>query len=304
MSDSRVRVDPEACAGCGLCVSVCPSGTLAMAGDTAAVQAADCIGCGHCAAVCPTEAVALAESQAGDGWAEAFATFAPSGAMIQPGAFAPAALVDLLRSRRSCRIFEPQAVPGPVLEDLVRAAVTAPSGTNSQAWTFTVLAARPAVMALGQAVAEFFRRINRLAASRLIRRAYGLLGRSELEDYYREHYASVCQALADWDRDRTDRLFHGAPAAILVGSRPGASCPAEDALLATQNMLLAAHAMGLGTCLIGYAVEAMRHDRRVALAAGVPKGEPVYSVVALGWPGVAFARPTQRRRPLVRYKTA
>ena len=57
-----------------------------------------------------------------------------------------------------------------------------------------------------------------------------------------------------------DRLFHGAAAAILVTGRRQASCPAEDALLATQNILLAAHAMGLGSCLIGFAVEAMRRD--------------------------------------------
>ena len=62
--------------------------------------------------------------------------------------------------------------------------------------------------------------------------------------------------------------------------------------------------MGLGSCLIGYAVSAMDHDRRVAAAVGVPQRERVHAVVALGWPGVSFARPTTRRRPLVRYKTA
>jgi nitroreductase len=93
-------------------------------------------------------------------------------------------------------------------------------------------------------------------------------------------------------------------AAVIIGSRPGASCPAEDALLAAGNMLLAAHAMGLGSCLIGYAVEAMRHDRRVKEAVALPRRETVHAVVALGWPDVAFLRPTGRRRPVVRYQTA
>ena len=48
-----------------------------------------------------------------------------------------------------------------------------------------------------------------------------------------------------------DQLFHGSTAAILTGSNPGVSCPAEDAPLATQNILLAAHSIGLGSCLIG-----------------------------------------------------
>jgi len=51
-------------------------------------------------------------------------------------------------------------------------------------------------------------------------------------------------------------------AVIVVGSNRG-SCPAEDALLATQNILLGAHALGLGTCLIGFAVSAMQKDVRI-----------------------------------------
>lgn len=294
------QIESEACLGCGECVAICPSRALVLQ-DGKAVCRSACIGCGHCAAVCPAQAVIPPDA---DGWAGAFATVHPEGTMVQPGGVSAAPLLDVMRSRRSCRRFLSKPVEGPILEDLIRAAVTAPSGTNSQAWTFTVLTSRAAVMALGEDVAVFFRRINRLAANRWLRRAYALTGRTELETYYREYYAAVRTALAEWDRDRTDRLFHGATAVMIIGSRPGASCPIEDALLATQNMLLAAHAMGLGTCLIGYAVEAMRHDRRVKAAAGVPKEESVHAVVALGWPDVSFVRQTTRRRPVVRYKTA
>ena len=295
------RIDTEACLGCGACAMLCPAGVLGFDGQKSSVVAEGCIGCGHCAALCPAGAVSVAGN---DTWAGAFATVEARGQTLAPGAFPAAELIDLLRSRRSCRRYKADAVPGPMLEDLVRAAVSAPSGTNSQAWTFTVLPTRQAVLQLGEAVAGFFRRINRLAANVLVRKSYALLGRSELENYYREHYRAVASALEKWDRDRTDLLFHGAAAVIVVGSLPGASCPGEDALLATQNMLLAGHAMGLGSCLIGYAVEAIRHDRRVRAAAGLPARETVHAVVALGWPDVVFLRHTGRRRPVVRYRTA
>ncbi|TVM29020.1 nitroreductase family protein, partial [Oceanidesulfovibrio marinus] len=61
-----------------------------------------------------------------------------------------------------------------------------------------------------------------------------------------------------------DRLFRGAPAAILVGVSTGAGCQQEDCLRATQNMILGAHALGLGTCLIGYAVAAMKEAPGIA----------------------------------------
>lgn len=53
--------------------------------------------------------------------------------------------------------------------------------------------------------------------------------------------------------------------AIHVG---GASTATEDALLAAENILLAAHALGYGTCLIGFAVAAMHANPR--LQAGMP----------------------------------
>jgi nitroreductase len=105
----------------------------------------------------------------------------------------------------------------------------------------------------------------------------------------------VKEALTDWEQRGIDRLFHGAPAALLVGGKNEASCPAEDALLAGQNILLAAHAMGLGSCLIGFAVEAMRRERRIGKSLGMKKDEPVYAVIALGYPRETFQRPAPRR---------
>jgi nitroreductase len=122
------------------------------------------------------------------------------------------------------------------------------------------------------------------------------IGKGSLDMYYREYYESVRQGLEDWKLSGRDRLFHGAPAAILVGSRPGASCPAEDALLATQNILLAAHSMGLGTCLVGFAVEALRQAPRIQRTLGIPASEKVHAVIALGYPDVRYGRQAGRRR--------
>ena len=70
--------------------------------------------------------------------------------------------------------------------------------------------------------------VTRIYGNALVRKGYALLGRSELENYYREHYRAVAAALEKWDRDRTDLLFHGAAAVIVVGSLPGASVQPWD----------------------------------------------------------------------------
>lgn len=62
-----IDFSPELCAhsrnqitGCTRCLSLCPTGAIAPAGDTVAIDAAICAGCGQCAAACPTGAAAYA----------------------------------------------------------------------------------------------------------------------------------------------------------------------------------------------------------------------------------------------------
>jgi nitroreductase/Pyruvate/2-oxoacid:ferredoxin oxidoreductase delta subunit len=291
-------IDPDGCIGCGECVRVCPSQTLALREGKAVVSGDRSLGCGHCAAVCPVDAIRV---ESLDPAALRFHTFDVRSEWLPYGGGDPGDLVRLMASRRSCRSFNERPVDREVLEDLVRIGTLAPSGTNSQLWRFTVLPSRPAVVALAAAVGDFFTRLNRMAANPLLRNALRLAGRPELANYYREYYRSVAEGLADWKERGRDRLFHGATAAILVGSGPGGSCPAEDALLATQNILLGAHALGLGTCLIGFAVSAMRKDGRIKDVVSVARGEEVHAVVAIGHPAVAYRRFAGRRTPEVRW---
>ena len=123
-----------------------------------------------------------------------------------------------------------------------------------------------------------------------------MIGKGELDRYYRDYYESVQEALNQWDQTGRDRLFHGATSVIIVGSRPDASCPQEDALCAAENILLAAHSMHLGTCLIGFAVAAMKNDRSIKASVRIPDDEHVYAVIALGYPAVAYERPAGRKR--------
>jgi nitroreductase len=191
-----------------------------------------------------------------------------------------------------------------LLEDLVRIGVTAPSGTNSQAWTFTILPDRASVEAFGERVARFFRALNRVAENPLLRNGLKLLGKRELADYYANYHQSVSEALDEREKTGRDRLFHGATAAIVVGARRGASTPEEDALLATQNILLAAHAMGLGSCLIGFAVVVVAREIDVKRFLGIPDDERVHAVIALGYSDETYLRPAGRKGYLQRYFTA
>jgi nitroreductase/Pyruvate/2-oxoacid:ferredoxin oxidoreductase delta subunit len=291
-------IDRERCIGCGECVRVCPSQTIEMQDGKAVVTGQHSLGCGQCAAVCPVEAVRV---EAIDPGSYRFHSFDCRPDWLPYGAVNAGELARLMASRRSCRCFESKAVERALLEDLVRIGTTAPSGTNSQRWTFTILPSRAAVLALGAAVGAFFKRLNRMAQNPLLRHGLRLIGRPELADYYRDHYPSVAEGLADWEQRGRDRLFHGATAAILVGSTPGGSCPVEDALLAAQNILLGAHALGLGTCLIGFVVSAMQKDSRIKDQLKIPREERVHAVIAVGHPAVTYQRLAGRKKAVSRF---
>jgi nitroreductase len=52
---------------------------------------------------------------------------------------------------------------------------------------------------------------------------------------------------------RAANIFHETDTLIVVCAKPGRFAPVEDCLLAAQNLMLAAHGMGLGTCPVGFA---------------------------------------------------
>ena len=83
-----------------------------------------------------------------------------------------------------------------------------------------------------------------------------------------------------------------APAGIVVSVNPMAStCPIQDGSLAVQNMMLAAHALGLGTCWINPGFM----DGRVKEILGIPRDYELICALSLGYPAEA---PTKLRKQL------
>ncbi len=292
-------IDQEKCIGCGLCVDVCPSQTITMVEDKAEITGDRSIHCGHCQAVCPEGAITVSNIDTEN---SRFTSFEADREWLPFGEFDTPQLVRLMASRRSCRSFKDDTpVDRSILEDLVKIGITAPSGSNQQDWTFTILPTREAVAALTDRIRVFFETLNARAANPLLRNGLKLIGQGQLAAYYSDYYEVVKEGLEDFQKTGRDRLFYGSPAVIAIGSKPGASTPMEDAILAAQNILLAAHSMGLGSCMIGMAVAPMQNDPSIARFIGVPKEERVYAVIALGYPNEVYESQAGRKKIVQRY---
>jgi nitroreductase/NAD-dependent dihydropyrimidine dehydrogenase PreA subunit len=290
-------IDQDSCIGCGLCVKVCPAETIIMHNGKATVTGSYSMACGHCQAVCPVGAIRVEALE--DPFTLKSTTIDP--VWLAPGDCDAGQFVRLLLSRRSCRNYKNKEIDPAILEDLVKAGTTAPSGTNSQLWTFTVLSSRREVVALGAQVARFFQRLNKMAARPWLRLFARIFVGDGLGQYYRTYFDTVQTGLRLWHEEHIDTLFHGAVAAILVGGKDGASTPMEDALLASQNILLAAHCFGLGSCMIGFAVEAVKRDKQIRKMLDIPGDESVYAVIALGYPDEKYKKIALRKKAVPRY---
>lgn len=80
--------------------------------------------------------------------------------------------------------------------------------------------------------------------------------------------------------------------AILVLARES-MCPVEDCCAATENLLLAAAAHGIGSCWVS--ASGQWHAPKVAAAFGAPADRQLVAIVAFGYPAES---PQVEKRPL------
>lgn len=90
------------------------------------------------------------------------------------------------------------------------------------------------------------------------------------------------------------KFLADAPLGIAVVVDPQASThPVEDGAIASQNMLLAAHALGLGACWIGSYNSF--YEEKIKTILSIPKNKRLLSIISIGFPAES---PTKTRKEL------
>ena len=178
---------------------------------------------------------------------------------------------DVIFSQRSVRKFKPDPVPVDDIRVILEAAVKAPNGANKQVGRFLVLTDRATIREFAQLYHEAWwakRRDER--------------GWTRPEDIPPEEksYRSA-SGLADDIKD--------VPCVILAFTEgPGG---ASSVIPACQNLMLAAHALGLGSIPTTLHPQVM--DRFYALF-DIPKDMTFHFCIPLGYPSVKYG-PSKRK---------
>lgn len=270
----RPRIDPELCTVCGLCVSICPSGTLRLGDDGVRVDPDTdfgCVACGQCMAICPSGAATVSGR-----------CLSPADRLPLPPAEAMAGdaqLAALLLRRRSRRHFEEREVPRELVERVIELASTAPIGVPPSEVRLTVFHGRDKVRGFAADVVDVMRRglpTLRFMAGPLMRPLVGKAASAMFKSFVIPLAETVT---GEADRGR-DVLFYDAPAAILF-SQP-AYGEADGDIVATYAML-AAESLGLGTCMIGSASPFLARARSLLAKYGLPAKPKLGLVLVMGY---------------------
>jgi len=158
---------------------------------------------------------------------------------------------EAIRTRRSVRRFRGDPVPDEALRLILEAATWAPSAGNLQPWELIVVRDEEVKLKLARAA---------------------------LHQMWIAEAPIVIVACAN---ERRSQLGYGER-----GRRLYCIC---DVSAAIQNMLLAAHALGLGSCWVG-----AFHDDEVSEILGLPPGVRPIAILPIGYPAESPSPPPRR----------
>ncbi len=184
-------------------------------------------------------------------------------------------LFETMLARHSVRAYAPVELDRKTVQTLLEAAVRAPTAMHEEPWAFLVIQDRQVLRQLSARAKPLF-----------------------IEWLHRSHQA-VGHAL-DAFSDPDFNLFHGAGTLIVICAKPSGPFVEADCWLAAENLMLAACAMGLGSCVIGSAVAALNtpvmkemlhipteYNAVAPIIVGVPDGETAATSrkepLILGW---------------------
>ncbi len=185
---------------------------------------------------------------------------------------------DLLR-RRSVRDFADRPVPRSVIEDCLRAAVSAPSGANRQPWRFVV--------------------VTDAATKKRLRAA---AEQEEADFYQRRAPNEWLEALAPLGTDQHKPFLETAPYLIVIFAESWAPAPdggrlknyyvGESVGIATGMLIAALHRAGLAT--LTHTPAPMRFLNRLL---GRPANEKPYLILVTGYPAADARVPVIEKKP-------
>ena len=194
-------------------------------------------------------------------------------------------ILEAIKTRQSIRAFKPNPITSDVMKKILEAASNSPSYTNTQPWEVVVVS--------GKKKNELSRKLLDLVRAKAPTRPD--LPRPKgwpkgMEERSRDHGARRLSTLGiarddEAERDKLSLMnfeFYGAPCAVFLFTEGSVGeWSIFDMGLFTQNLILAAHALGVGSCL---QASVTSYAPEIKQTLGVPDDKKLVLCIAMGYP--------------------
>ena len=188
-----------------------------------------------------------------------------------------------IKSRRSRRAFLEKSIPEEIIEEILEAGRYAPSALNKQPWKFIVISNKDVIRQLSGIVRSTM--IKLMPLLRLLR-----MFQPPLRD------PQAMGAIKKTISTDGDTVFYKAPLLILIAAAKNASrYSAKDCSLASQNMMLYAHSLGISSCFIGRG-DFLAMSKEAKKITGLPPGHIIHSALIFGYAPAGETAPAPQRQ--------
>ena len=176
-------------------------------------------------------------------------------------------IIQNIKNRRSIRKYKDKPITKKLIEELIETAKYAPSSHNRQPWNFTIITNKEVIDALSKDIKSWYKGVIKLSTP--------LLFINEVKKSVKEMSARA--------RSEKDLFFYHAPCVIIIHA-PNKKFFAQDCSCASQNIMLAARSIDIGSCWIGFADIVLNKSRKIKKSLKIPLSHQIMSTIALGYP--------------------
>lgn len=181
-------------------------------------------------------------------------------------------VIQNILNRRSVRVYSDEQIKQEDLDLILKAGLYSPSGCNMQSWHFTVVQNKKIMEALNDGSKKL------------------------LLDSENEMFRKMAQ-------NENFDIFYNAPTIIVVSGEKSAVTSKIDCAAASENMILAAESLNIGTCWVGLVTFAFmsKNVSEYIKMLQIPDGYEPYYAITFGYKKIPNPKPQPRRENTVNY---
>jgi nitroreductase len=198
----------------------------------------------------------------------------------------------VIKERRSVRAYQSKPVPRELIEQVIDAGNFAPTGHNRQNWRFVVVEDKVFRLQLVKETRTWWQKI---------------IGNwpNNTNPEFQEYIGGLGQRCLGWqslsyvetiDRllELEDGMYWAAPVVIFVIGTQPAECH-----MVCENMMLAAHALGLGSCIVGFG-GMVTDNEEIVTELELKGNEKIFGPIVLGYADI-FPDPPKKKSPVIKW---